>query len=128
MTEYLDVQDVLAIAKVVLEPFGMEVKIRDYGLLQSAVARPQAGGFGIEAYPDLFEKAAALLHSLASNHSLIDGNKRTAWTVTAVFVDINDHELLEPLNEDAAEELVLEVAQSRLDVPEIARRLRPFFS
>ncbi|MDH6113596.1 death-on-curing protein [Kitasatospora sp. MAP12-15] len=106
----------------------MEVKIRDYGLLQSAVARPQAGGFGIEAYPDLFEKAAALLHSLASNHSLIDGNKRTAWTVTAVFVDINDHELLEPLNEDAAEELVLEVAQSRLDVPEIARRLRPFFS
>ena len=105
----------------------MEPKVRDYGLFSSAVARPRAGGFGEEAYPDLFDKGAALLHSLAGNRALVDGNKRTAWTATMVFLIINGHDPREPLDEDRAETLVLEAAQSLIDVAEIADRLRALF-
>jgi death on curing protein len=82
--------------------------------------------FGEDPYPTLFEKAAALLHSVASNHALIDGNKRTAWASAMVFLDINGHPLVEPLDEDAAEHLVLEAAQSRLKIDEIAVALAAF--
>jgi len=98
--------------------------VRDWGLLESAAARPKASVFGEDAYPTLFEKAAALLHSIASNHSLIDGNKRTGWAAAIVFLDINGHPLRDPLDEDNAEELVLSVAQSQLANADIAERLR----
>ncbi|WP_317633418.1 type II toxin-antitoxin system death-on-curing family toxin [Streptomyces sp. SCSIO ZS0520] len=123
MTEYLDANDVIQIAEITL---GGRVGVRDWGLLQSAVARPQSSVFGEDAYPTLFEKAAALLHSLSSNHSLVDGNKRTGWASAVVFLDINGHSLKEPLDEDAAEEFVLAVAQSQLATPEIAGRLPGF--
>ncbi|MFR9675023.1 type II toxin-antitoxin system death-on-curing family toxin [Streptomyces sp. TR06-5] len=123
MTEYLDVRDVLDIAEITL---CSRPGVRDWGLLESAVARPQATVFGQEAYPGLFEKAAALLHSLASNHSLVDGNKRTGWASAIVFLDINSHPLIEPLDEDEAEKFVVAVAQSQREVPEIADRLRFF--
>lgn len=84
--------------------------------------------FGEDAYPTLFEKAAALLHSISSNHSLVDGNKRTGWASAVVFLDINGYALREPLDEDAAEKLVLAVAQSQLNTPEIAVRIQAFFS
>jgi death-on-curing protein len=117
----------MTIATINLEAFGTEPKVRDYGLLSSAAARPQSGAYGVEAYPTLFEKAAALLHSLASNHAFIDGNKRTAWWSAATFLTINDWALIEPLDEDAAEALTLEAAQSLIDVDEIAERLAAFF-
>ncbi len=53
-----------------------EAEVRDLGLLQSAAARPQASAFGEDAYPSLLEKSAALVHSIARNHALVDGNKR----------------------------------------------------
>lgn len=92
-----------------------------------ALARPQAAGFGVEFYPTLFEKAAALLHGLASTQGMKDGNKRTAWAVAATFLEINGHPLKEPLDEDVAEALVMDVALSKYDVPEIAMRLLDFF-
>ena len=61
--------------------------MRDYGLLEAAVARPQAAVFGKDAYPDLDSKARALLHSVARNHALIDGNKRLALTTTIASTD-----------------------------------------
>lgn len=106
---------------------GQEAKVRDYGLLASAAARPGSGGFGCDAYPDLFEKAAALLHSLGSNHALIDGNKRTAWNSTVVFLGANGHVQIEPADEDAIISLVLAAAQSLIEVGEIADRLRTLF-
>jgi death-on-curing protein len=123
ITEYLDANDVIQIAEITL---GGRVGVRDWGLLQSAVVRPQSSVFGEDAYPTLFAKAAALLHSLSTNHSLVDGNKRTSWASAIVFLDINGHPLKEPLDEDAAEELVLAVAQSQLAIPEIDERLRAF--
>lgn len=75
----------------------------------------------------MFDKAAALLHSLAKNHALVDGNKRTAWWCAAIFLTINDHPIREPFDEDAAEDLVLDAAQSLIEVPDITIRLRPLF-
>jgi len=72
---YLTVEEVLEINAEVM---GGKHTLRDRGLLESAVARPQASAFGVDAYPDLASKAAALLHSLILNHAFVDGNKRTA--------------------------------------------------
>lgn len=95
-------------------------------MLASAAQRPRSSAFGEDAYPDLFQKAAALLHSLASNHSLVDGNKRTAWAAAIVFLDLNGYSLDEPLDEDRAEDLVLKVSQSQLELDEIAEALASF--
>lgn len=80
----------------------------------------------MDAYPTLLEKAAALLHSLSSNHGLVDGNKRTGWACSIVFLELNGLYLMEPLDEDAAEDFVLAVAQSQLTNEVIAERLAKF--
>lgn len=98
--------------------------MRDLGLLSSAVHRPQSAMFGVEAYTDLFQKAAALLQSLAVNRPLVDGNKRMAWMSTVVFLDFNGTEMLD-VDQDEAYKLVIEVAMGSLEeVDGIADRLR----
>lgn len=98
------------------------VVVRDHGLLGSALARPAATVFGDDAYPTIYGKAAALLHSLARDHALVDGNKRLAWMACAVFLWINGQDLDPP--EDAAFDSVVSVASGTLDdVEKIAERL-----
>jgi len=98
------------------------VPIRDRGLLAAAVERPQATVFGADAYTGLTEKAAALLHSLARNHALVDGNKRLALAATLAFLGMNGQRLT--LTNDEAYELIVAVAAGQLDsVPDIAQRL-----
>jgi death-on-curing protein len=117
---YLTLPELLHIAERVL---GSDPPVRDVGLLESAVARPQATAFGADAYPDLDSKAAALLHSLARNHALVDGNKRLALTALIAFYGVNGRRLT--LTNDDAYDLVIDVATGRLDsVGEIAGRLR----
>ncbi|MCV7434902.1 type II toxin-antitoxin system death-on-curing family toxin [Mycolicibacterium bacteremicum] len=87
MTEYLDLEDLIEIAKRAIDP---DVTIRDFGLLESALSRPRATVFGDDAYPDVFLKAAALMHSIARNHALVDGNKRLAWAACRTFLAINE--------------------------------------
>ena len=106
---YLDLDDLLHIAGAVLP----SVDVRDVGLLESALARPQASAFGSDAYPELHTKAAALLHSVASNHGLVDGNKRLALAATIAFLGINGRRLT--LTNDEAYELVVAVASGELD-------------
>jgi len=120
MTDYLSLEDLLRIAVKIqgVSP----PQVRDYGLLDSAAARPQASVFGDDAYPSLDEKAAALLHSLARNHTLIDGNKRLAWVAMRVFYRLNGADLRAP-DVDSAEEFVLATARGELDVPELAKTL-----
>jgi death-on-curing protein len=110
VTEYLDHDDLLSIARYAVEG---DVAVRDHGLLASAAARPQASAFGTDAYQGLHLKAAALLHSLARNHPLVDGNKRLAWLATYVFLDINGHAPI--TSQDAVFELVMAVASGTLD-------------
>lgn len=72
MTEFFDRDDVLTAGALAV---GAVLEVGDFGLLDAAVARPQATVYGVDAYPDLYTKAAALLQSLARNHALVDGNK-----------------------------------------------------
>ena len=117
---YLTLPELLHVAGRVLGP---EVAVRDYGLLEAALARPQATAFGKDAYPSLDAKAAALLHSLARNHALIDGNKRLALTAVIAFYGLNGRRLT--LTNDAAYELVMAVAAGETDsVDEIDPVLR----
>jgi death-on-curing protein len=104
---------------VAARTLGGEPEIRDAGLLESALARPQASAFGADAYPTIHQKAAALLHSLARNHALIDGNKRLSLAATIAFYGMNGLRLT--LTNDQAYELVVDVASGTLDdVPAIA--------
>jgi death on curing protein len=97
--------------------------VRDYGLLEAALARPQATAFGKDAYPDLDAKAAALLHSIARNHALIDGDKRLALAAVIAFYGLNGRRLT--LTNDEAYNLVISVAAGQLDaVDAIAAILR----
>ena len=106
---------------------GHALEVGDYGLLDAAVARPRATAFGVDAYPDLFSKAAALLQSLARNHALIDGNKRTAWASAWTYLYLNGIELPDDFDVDAAEEFMNEVAQqAALSVEDIASTLVSF--
>ena len=113
---YLTLPELMHVAGRVLGP---EVAVRDYGLLDAALARPRATAFGKDAYPDLDVKAAALLHSLARNRALIDGNKRLALAATIAFYGLNGRRLT--LTNDQAYDLVMKVAAGELDyVDEIA--------
>jgi death-on-curing protein len=101
-------------------------EVRDYGLLDSGLARPQSSVFGQDAYPDVWQKAAALMESLARNHGLVDGNKRIAWYATWVFLHMDGHPLDSDFDVDEAERFVLDVCQGALDVPKIAAQLPRF--
>ena len=103
---YLTLPELLHIA---VRALGGEPEVRDYGLLESALARPRATVFGSDAYPGLDAKAAALLHSLARNHALIDGNKRLALAATIAFYGVNGRRLT--LTNDEAYELIMSVAE-----------------
>lgn len=121
MTRYLTLDELLRGARVVV---GDDLAVRDLGLLDSALARPQTTVFGEDAYPSFHEKAAALLHSLVSNHGLVDGNKRIAFAATRVFARLNGY-TTHPGDEDAWFDLVLAVAEGKLsEVSDIAEQLR----
>ena len=115
--EYLDFEDALLLIRM------LDVgPVRDIGLLDSAMARPRSSAFGVDAYPTIEIKAAALLHSLASNHPLVDGNKRLAWLATVIFLDLNG---LEPkISDGQAFDVVWEVASGESDLAVISTKLR----
>ncbi|CAM5518826.1 Death-on-curing protein OS=Streptomyces cyaneofuscatus OX=66883 GN=G3I52_06380 PE=4 SV=1 [Streptomyces cyaneofuscatus] len=118
---YLSSEDVLVIAEHACDD--MQIVVRDAGLLESAVHRPSAAMFGEEAYPDVIDKAAALLQSLAVNHPFFDGNKRTAWLSCVTFLAMNGIDLRPDI--DAAERLVIDVATGETDeVKVISQGLR----
>jgi death on curing protein len=116
---YLTLPELLHVAERTLAG---KPTIRDIGLLEAALARPQATAFGSDAYADLDAKAAALLHSLARNHALVDGNKRLALAGVIAFDGVNGRRLT--LTNDEAYDLVMAVAAGTLDtVEEIGARL-----
>jgi len=115
---YLTLSDLQAVAAFVLDT---PLEVRDWGLLESALARPRTTVFGEDAYPTVFEKSAALLHSLVRNHALVDGNKRVGVTSAVLLLHKNGVDLR--FEEDEAYDLVIAVAEGRLDVPEVAATL-----
>ncbi|QBI52530.1 type II toxin-antitoxin system death-on-curing family toxin [Streptomonospora litoralis] len=123
-TEYLDLDDLVAAADVAI---GSRPQVRDWGLLEAALARPRASVFGEDAYPGLNVKAAALLHSLVTNHGLVDGNKRLGLVAVLLFYGMNGCDLT--ATEDERVELIVAVSDGRLsDVEKIAEHLAPWVS
>lgn len=122
--EYLDLDDLMAAADVAV---GRRPEVRDWGLLESALARPKATIFGEDAYAGLNGKAAALLHSLVTNHALVDGNKRLGLVAVLLFYGMNGCDLT--ATEDERVELILAIADGRLsEVEKIADHLAPWVS
>ena len=117
------VEAVKAIHREVLQAHGGSAGIRDEGLLDSAVAAPQATMMGKPMFSEPVEVAAAYLFYLCRNHPFIDGNKRTALATCLVFLYENGYLSQEKLDVNAWEQLVLYVAASRIDREETTKRL-----
>lgn len=100
-TKYPTVEEALELHRVLIERFGGTEGIRDAGALESALYRPQTG-----YYDTLALEAAALMQSVAMNHAFIDGNKRVAFALTAVFLRMNGYRLV--VTADHAEAFVIE--------------------
>lgn len=107
---YLELEDLLHVAR---RAIGEEFAVRDIGLLESAAARPRTSAFGEDAYRNIHEKAAALMHSVAKNHALVDGNKRLALASAIAFYGLNGISLT--MSNDEAYDLVIAVASGELD-------------
>ena len=116
--EYLDFHDLLLICDEIIPGY----QIRDKGLLLSALERPQTQLYGVELYPEFELKAAALMHSIARNHALIDGNKRLAWSAMRVFCLMNRRDVV--LTVSQAKKLTVAVAAGKYEVDQIAPRLK----
>ena len=116
--DFLDLQDLIEIGKSLISDF----RIRDEGLLESAAMRPQTTIYGEDAYPTFEEKVASLIHSLARNHALIDGNKRIAWYAGRIFCLMNGRDL--NMTIDDAEKMILDIAKGVIDVADIAVLLK----
>lgn len=90
---WLNIDEVYTIHEEIIAKAGSIASVRDFSLLHSAVERPKATYDGLDLYPTIFPKAAALLHSLCMNHPFTDGNKRTSWISTKRFLKINGYYL-----------------------------------
>lgn len=106
----------LADALVVIEHLGM--RVRDLGLLSSALERPRTDVFGLEAYLSVHDKAAALIDGINRSHPLDDGNKRLSWLLTTTFYELNDLDLY--ATADDGEDFILRVAGDHLELAEIS--------
>jgi death-on-curing protein len=116
---YLSVQEAIAINVAVIQKYspGEHIGVKDRGLLESAVTRPQSSAFSEDAYPSLFEKAAAFFESLGQNHSFQNANKRTAFTALVIFLQFNGFRLV--MDKKAAEDLTVDMVNHRYTFQEL---------
>jgi death-on-curing protein len=115
---YLTAVQVLFIHARLIAETGGATGLRDLGLLEAAVARPQATFDGADLYPDRRAKAAALMASLVRNHPFVDGNKRVGITAAGIFLQRNGLRLT--ATNDEVEALALAVAQGAMTTEQIA--------
>lgn len=114
LTLFPTLEETLELHRLLLERFGGQPDVRDLGMLQSALGRPQTG-----YYDTLWQQAAALLQSLAMNHAFLDGNKRVAFALSAIFLRMNKHRLVVTAADGEAF-LLQRVIAGRAEVAEIA--------
>lgn len=120
--KFVDTQEAIAIHDFLIEKYGGSFGLRDEGLLESALAQPQASFFGELLHPTIAEQAAAYLYHLCKNHPFIDGNKRAAFGVMVAFLETNNYRL--NLANDQLYSLVMDVAESRIEKPELIEVIR----
>ena len=119
---YLHPRQVLYLYQQIIQQTGGAAGLRDEGLLDSAVYRPQASFGGQDLYPDLFSKAAALGHSIVSNHPFIDGNKRVGFEAMRLMLRLNGYDIHASL--ETKYEFVMDIAKGRLTEQAIADWLK----
>jgi len=120
--EFLDIDDIIEVQQHLIETYGGEPGLRDPGLLQSAMAMPQAAFGGQFLHEDLYLMAAAYLFHIVKNHPFVDGNKRAGTAAAIAFLDINDVQV--QADQDALAAFVVEVAESTHAKAAIADFLR----
>jgi len=124
---YLTLGEVVELHRGVLQAGGGASGIRDLGALDSAIAQPRATFSGVDLYPTVVEKAAALCFSLVQNHPFVDGNKRVAHAAMETFLVLNGTELAAAV--DDQERLMLDLAAGRIDrthlIDWLRQHLRP---
>ncbi len=122
----LELADILALHEDLIRAYGGTPGILDLNRLLAVLERPWAGFGGMELYPTPAQKAAAYLAGIAKGHPFLDGNKRAAFAAAEVFLRTEGYRLR--LTNEEAFDLVLEVAQCRLDVKAKARILEKHLS
>lgn len=123
MTNYLTKEEVIAAHYFMMRKMNdaEQSGVKDHGLMDSAVHRPQQSVFGDDAYPTLFDKAAALLESLVKNHCFHNGNKRTAYLVSKSFLLINGYHLR--MKREFAVEFIVDIAKGEYSLETISQML-----
>lgn len=111
-TKYLEVEHIVSLHDVAIEKFGGTLGTRDHKLLESAAHQPRQSFGGEELYPTLFDKAAAYAYFISENQPFLDGNKRTAISTAAVFLDVNGYEIDAP--QGALYEVMMDLANKRM--------------
>ncbi|MCM3701965.1 type II toxin-antitoxin system death-on-curing family toxin [Paenibacillus macerans] len=121
---YLSVQEAIAINVAMIQKYspGEDVGVKDGGMLESAVFRPQSSAFGDEAYPSLFEKAAALFQSLGQNHPFQNANKRTAFTALVIFLRLNGYAFV--MDQKAAEDFTVDMVNHHYEFQELVQVIK----
>ena len=115
---YLSLGEIVDLHQALLEQTGGATGIRDLGSLESALAQPRATFGGVDLYPTIAQKAAALGFSLTLNHPFVDGNKRVAHAAMEVFLLLNGVELLATVDEQ--ERLMLDLADGQVTREQLA--------
>lgn len=123
-TIYLTLEQVFLIHEDQLLRYGGSSGLRDLPLLESAIFRPQSSFGGEDLYSSIFEKAAALMHSLLLNHPFVDGNKRTATTSMLVFLELNNYRL--QVSQKALVEVAIKIESKQLNLEQIASWFRKY--
>ncbi len=117
-TYFLNLEQVITVHTDQIERYGGSHGLRDLGLLESAVFRPQSSFDGEDLYPSIFHKAASLLHSLIMNHPFVDGNKRTATATTLLFLEMNNYSL--EVKQKNLVQFILQIEKEDMKVEEIS--------
>lgn len=126
MTATLEVPTPEEVELVIAGVLGSPPRMADRGLLAACVARPAVQFDGRDAYPRVWDKAAALLHSVATSHCLREGNVMAGWAACWLLLGLNDHHLSPDLDAAAATDFLREVAADELTWQQIAERLPEF--
>ena len=116
---YLTVEEVITLHDLIVYETGGSHGVRDVGLLYSAVSRPQASFAGQDLYKSLFNKAAALFHSIIFNHAFIDGNKRTAISSAGLFLEMNGYKL--KLDKKESYEFIVKAESKKYTIEKISK-------
>jgi death-on-curing protein len=121
---FLSVPEVIAINVAVIQKYspGEQIGVKSQSLLESPVFRPQTSVFGVDAYPPIFGKAAALFESLGQNHAFHNANKRTAFTAVVIFLKYNGFSF--KMEQKRAEDLTVDMVEHKFNLAEIAEIIK----